>query len=114
VTAETAVLLPALAMLLVLLLSTARVVGDQLAAQDAARVAARAAARGESAGAVEQLARQVAPPGASIAVAGPADLVRVRVALEVRPFGGALAWLPAITVTGSAVAAREPAPPGLP
>ncbi len=108
VTAETAVLLPALSLLVVLLLWTARVAADQLGAQDAARVAARAAARGETAAEIERLARSVAPPGSRVVVTGPADLVRVRVMVDVRPVGGPLGWLPSITVTGAAVAAGEP------
>ena len=111
VTAETAVLLPALSLLLVLLLSTVRVVADQLGAQDAARIAARAAARGESAAEVDRLARQVAPPGSRVDVGGEAGLVRVEVVVAVRPLGGSFGWLPEVTVTGTAVAAREVAPP---
>jgi len=109
VTAETAVLLPALALLLVFLLSVARAATTQLNAQDAARLAARAAARGESSAEVERLAGQVAPGGSVVTVRRLDGLLRVEVTAQVRPLGASLAWLPTINVAGSAVAAVEPA-----
>lgn len=107
VTAETAVVLPALVLVLALLVSGARAVSAQLACQDAARVAARAAARGEPAAEVARLARAVAPRGAAVAVDRDAGLVRVRVTARIAPFGAAAA-LPDVTVVGRAVAADEP------
>jgi hypothetical protein len=77
---------------------------------DAAREAVRAVARGDADGAA--LGRRVAPPGATVTVeeaepAAAADGARVRaiVRAPVRPLGP---WLPAPTVTATAVAAREP------
>ena len=110
VTAETAVLLPGLALVFVFLLFGARAAADQLAAQDAALIAARAAARGESSGEIERLARQVAPQDSSIAITRENDLIRVQVTVLVHPPGPAAVSLPAVTVTGSAVAAPEPSP----
>ena len=109
VTAETAVLLPELALLLAFLLSVARAATSQLNAQDAARLAARAAARGESSAEVERLAGEVAPRGAVVTVRRLDGLLRVEVTAQVRPLGAGLSWLPAINVGGSAVAAVEPA-----
>ena len=68
VTAETAVVLPALAVLLVLCLWSVSVVGQQLRCIDAARVAARALARGESEAAARAAARDAAPTGATVSV----------------------------------------------
>jgi len=108
VTAETAVLLPALALLLVFLLSVARAATTQLDVQDAARLAARAAARGESSAEVQRLAGQVAPSGSVVTVQRLGGLLRVEVTAQVPPLGAGVTWLPAIDVTGSAVAAVEP------
>ena len=108
VTAETAVVLPALVLVFALLVSGTRAVAAQLACQDAARVGARAAARGEPIGEVTRLARAVAPRGAAVGVEQVAGLVRVRVAARVHPFGPASA-LPEVTVVGRAVAMDESA-----
>jgi hypothetical protein len=69
---------------------------------DAAREGALAAARG---GAAEAAARRVGPPGAGVDVAVGTELVTVVVRAPVRLLGS---HLPAITVQGTAVAAREP------
>ena len=120
VTAETAVVLPTLVVVLALLVGGVHTLGAQLACQDAARVAARAAARGESAAEVARLAQSVAPAGAQVRVAGESGLVRVAVTATVRFPGPVLSRLPAFVVVGRAVAADEtsgqaagdvPAPP---
>jgi Flp pilus assembly protein TadG len=107
VTAETAVVLPALVVVLALLVGGVHALGAQLACQDAARVAARAAARGEPTAEVARLARAVAPQGARVSVAGEAGLVRVGVTATVRLPGPVLSRLPAFVVVGRAVAADE-------
>jgi hypothetical protein len=93
-TAELAVSLPALVLLLLVGLSALMVVRDQIACVDLAREGARAAARGEP----------LPDPGAAtITMATDGDLVQVTVRL--RRFGGRL---PGTDVTATAVAAVEP------
>jgi hypothetical protein len=111
VTAETAVVLPALVVVLALLVGGVHTMGAQLACQDAARVAARAAARGEPPAEVARLARSVAPQGARVSVAGGAGLIRVGVTATVRFPGPVLSRLPAFVVVGRAVAADETSGP---
>jgi hypothetical protein len=101
-TAEVAVGLPAL---MVLLFAALTVVGGAVVqgqCVDAAREGALAASRGEPG---EAAAARVAPPGADVTVATEAETVTVVVRAEVRILGG---HLPAITVRSKAVAAREP------
>ena len=107
ITAETAVVLPVLVLVLVALLGVAHAVGVQLAAEDAARVGARAAARGESQGEVERLTRSVAPAGSAVTVSRSGGLVRVDVVVQVVPFGAAARLVPELTVDAQAVAADE-------
>jgi Flp pilus assembly protein TadG len=99
-TAELAVALPVLVVLLVAALTAVSAVTTQMRCVDAAREAVRAAARGDAAGAT--LGRNVAPQGATVTVEGP---VGTDAGGTVRPLGR---WLPAPTVTATAVAAREP------
>jgi Flp pilus assembly protein TadG len=110
VTAELAVALPVLVLLLVAALTAVSAVTTQMRCVDAAREAVRAAARGESDGAA--LGRRVAPPGATVTVQGGdpgstagTGTVSAIVSAPVRPLGR---WLPAPTVTARAVAASEP------
>lgn len=109
VTAEFALLLPAVVVLLALALGAVRVVVTQVQCVDAARAAARAAARGESLDVVERVARAAGPAGARVRVedgslvAGAAT-VRVEVSVRQRlagPVGGA------VLARGSATAAVE-------
>lgn len=105
VTAETAVVLPVLLLVLVCAVAAVTVVGAQLRCVDAAREGARAAARGESDAVVAELAGEVAPDGAVTAVQRLGDRVRVTVRAEVAPLGP----LPLRTrVSAEAVAAVEP------
>ena len=96
-TAELAVSLPALVLLLVVGLAALGAVRTQIACVDAAREAARAAARGEPA--AERIA------GASVMVTLDGDLVRATVVVHWKPFGGGL---PGLDVTATSVAAMEP------
>ena len=105
VTAETAVVLPVLLLVLVAAVAAVTVVGAQLRCVDAAREGARAASRGESASAVTGWAGRAAPDGARITVAAKGDEVRVRVTGEVAPLGP-LPWR--VTVAADAVARWEP------
>ncbi len=106
-TAETAVVLPVLLVVLAMGVWVLAAVGAQLRCTDAAGVAARAAARGDDAAAVRQAGLAVAPGGADLQIATAVDTVQVVVRVKMRPFGGALAVLPALEVSGRAVAARE-------
>ncbi|MEZ0165514.1 TadE family type IV pilus minor pilin [Kineococcus sp. LSe6-4] len=73
VTAEFALLLPAVVVLLALALGAVRVAVAQVQCVDAARAAARAAARGEPAEVVLRVARAAAPEGAGVRVGAAAE-----------------------------------------
>ena len=107
-TAETAVLLPVLVVVLVVALWVLACVAAQLRCVDAARAAARAAARGDAPAAVRDVGERLAPDGAQVVVQPGGDTVEVRVSSLVRPFGAVLRLLPAVPVSGRAVAAVEP------
>lgn len=79
VTAEAAMVVPALVLLTGLLLWGLAAVGAQIMCVDAARAGARAAARSEAPGDVLRVARAAAPPGAAVRLSHPAGMVRVRV-----------------------------------
>lgn len=83
-TAELAIVIPALVAVLALCLTGLGLAIDQMRCVDAARIAARAAARGEPPEVVEQIARHVAPPEASVAVDVGAETVAVTVAAPAR------------------------------
>ncbi|MFF7990426.1 TadE family type IV pilus minor pilin [Kitasatospora xanthocidica] len=104
VTAETAVVLPALVLLAAVLIWGVLAAAAQIRCVDAARVGARAAARGE-ADAVD-LARAAAPAGARVRVALAADTVRVDVDAPCAA-PGRLGGLVSVRVGAAAVAARE-------
>ncbi len=107
VTAEAAMVLPVLLIVLAMALWVLAAVSAQLRCTDAAGVGARAAARGDAPAAVVAAARTVAPAGASVQVQPEQRVVQVVVRVEVRPLGGALRALPGFQVSGRAVAARE-------
>ena len=109
VTAETAVVLPVLLLVLAAAVATVTVVGAQLRCVDAAREGARAAARGEASAVVLSIAHRAAPEGAFTEVSSGADDVRVRVSVRV----AALGLIPLrVRVSADAVAAREPGETG--
>ncbi|HEY2673906.1 MAG TPA: TadE family type IV pilus minor pilin [Rugosimonospora sp.] len=101
-TAELAVALPALVLLLLFALGAVDAVLARMQCVDAARDAALDAARGGD-GAATGRAR--APHGAAVSVVTDGETVRVRVRLDVRPLG---AHLPGVTVSATAVADIEP------
>ena len=105
-TAELAVGLPALVVLLLAALTAVSAVMTQLECVDAAREAVRAEARGEAGVAA---GRRVAPDGAQISVRTEGDTVRARVSSRVRPLGP---YLPSVEVRATAVAEREPGAEG--
>ena len=96
-TAELAVCLPALVLLLAAGLAALGAIRTQIECVDAAREAARAAARGERA--VSRV------DGAGVAIATDGDLVRATVRVHYTPFGGGL---PGFDITSTSVAAMEP------
>lgn len=99
VTAEAAVVLPTLIVVMALLVGVVVAVGDQLRCVDAARSGARMAARGEPEARVRDAASQVAPAGAEVAVVTAGGEVDVTVRLAVRPTH----WLPALHLSAHAV-----------
>jgi Flp pilus assembly protein TadG len=105
VTAETAVVLPVLLLVLAGAVAAVVVVGAQLRCVDAAREGARAAARGDEAATVTAVVRGAAPDGAAVTATREGETVRVRVVAEVAPLGP----LPLrVEVSAEAVARLEP------
>ncbi|MGR8009196.1 TadE family type IV pilus minor pilin [Streptomyces hypolithicus] len=79
VTAEAAVVVPALVLLTLALVWALLAMSAQIQCVDAARAGARAAARQETEGASVAAARQTAPRGAQVTIGREGDLVRVAV-----------------------------------
>ena len=104
VTAELAACLPVLVLLLAVAVSVVSVGDQRVRATDAAREAARAAARGVDTADALALARQAAP-GADVAVTVSGGQVVATAIIRTRL---PLPFLPQVTVTERAVAAREP------
>ena len=106
-TAEAAVAVVSLVVVLTLLLQVVVVLAGQLRAGDAARLAARSLARGDGLDAATALARR-ALPGAEVRTSVDDGLVVVSVGAEVS--------LPALRTTHRVVAraVAEPEPAGLP
>ena len=109
VTAEAAVVLPVLLVVLAAALWVLASVSAQLGCVDAARAGARAAARGDDPAQVRTVSLALAPAGARVEVTSGPETVTVRVAAEVRPFGPALHRLPATRVSSRAIAHVEAA-----
>ncbi|WP_344934449.1 TadE family type IV pilus minor pilin [Sphaerisporangium flaviroseum] len=106
VTAEIAVGLPSLTLVLGAALWGVAAVSAQLQCVDAARSGARAAARGELLEAVREAASRAAPIGSAVSVARDSKLSRVTVSASIRPD-----WMiavPAVAVSASAISATEP------
>ena len=106
VTAEFAVVLPAIVLVLALSLGALGLALDQIRCVDAARAGARAASRGDSYGAVIGVTRRAAPSGALVSMTTSGAYVRISVVSRPRVAGGLLpAWLRA---SSAASAVREP------
>ena len=105
VTAETAVVLPVLLLVLAAAVAAVTVVGAQLRCVDAAREGARAAARGEDVAVVRALVVDAAQAGAEVGVSVGHEEVRVVVAARVAPLGPVPFSVP---VSAEAVALVEP------
>jgi Flp pilus assembly protein TadG len=110
VTAETAVVLPVLVLVLIGAVAALTVVGAQLRCVDAAREGARAAARGEDIAAVMAVVARGAPGGAATTVSVDGDEVTVTVSAEVAPLGSVSLG---VEVSARAVAEREPGAAGV-
>lgn len=112
VTAEFAVALPAVLLLLALLLGGAAGGVTQLRLEEAAHAGARALARGEDPGAVESIVRTLAGTSATTSVAADGEWLSVTVADRVGgPLGATVPW----TLTAKATTRSEtPAAHGSP
>jgi hypothetical protein len=109
VTAEFAVVLPAVVLVLALSLGAMGLALDQVRCVDAARAGARAASRGDSYGAVMLVTRRAAPPRAVVSTSASGDLVQVSVVSRPRLAGSLLpGWLRASSTASSALEPPEP------
>ena len=104
-TAEFAVALPGVVLVLGLVIAVSQVSLAQLRCVDAARAAAREAARGETSAAVQAAAAGIAPSGARISVGRSASAVSVTIAATV-PLTG---LGPSVAVVARASARSEAA-----
>ena len=105
-TAEFAVVLPAIVLVLALSLGALGLAWDQIRCVDAARAGARAASRGDSGEAVILVAGRAAPSGAEVSIGEARGLVRVSVVSRPRVAATLLpTWLRA---SSTAFAALEP------
>jgi len=105
VTAELAVAIPSVVLVLAFCLVAVNAAVDQIRCVDAARVASRAAARGDDATRVRALAAEAAPAGASVQVVGAGGQVRVTVSARTGGWGALPGW----ELTASAVTPVESA-----
>lgn len=103
VTAEAAVVLPTLVLLLALAISVVTAVGAQLKLVDAAREAARMAARGEDAATVQRVGEQAGPSGTAVDVVQTGRTIEVTTRVRTRPLG----LLPSLHLTARAVTETE-------
>ncbi|GAA3731254.1 TadE family type IV pilus minor pilin [Salinactinospora qingdaonensis] len=105
VTAELAVALPSLALLLATALAAITAAAVQLECVDAARAGARALARGDDTASVRSRTASIAPAGAAIDIGAATGLARVRVSAPVSL--GPLIGSP-LRVSGRASVPMEP------
>ncbi|WP_404391321.1 TadE family type IV pilus minor pilin [Humibacillus xanthopallidus] len=104
VTAELAVAIPAVVLVLALCLAGVTAGIDQIRCVDAARIAARSAARGDTPGAVREVALEAAPSGSTVVVVADGSLVTVTVEARSGGWGGVL---PSWELSAQATAPRE-------
>jgi hypothetical protein len=109
VTAETAVLLPSLVLLVLVAVWTVSLLASQVRVVEAAHTAARGLARGEAAGEVQRRVRDVLGPQARTEIRrGERVVATVRLYRRV-PLPGPLArLLPGVTLEADATAVPEP------
>lgn len=108
VTAEAAVSLLAMVIVLLGALWVITLLTFQARCLDAARDTARAAARGESVAVSRAEGLRSAPPGARIGVATANGLVTAVVSVDAKPPWPGLSRMPGIPLEGRAVVAPEP------
>ena len=104
-TAETAVALPALVLVLAVCAWALSLGANALRLADSARAAARVAARGEPDSTVADTARRAAGGDVTVTTTREGDLLTVRVSARAGP---PLPVLPAVTITRAATARVEP------
>ncbi|EMY34522.1 hypothetical protein D477_008938 [Arthrobacter crystallopoietes BAB-32] len=105
VTAETAIVLPAVVAVLAMLLAGATAGSTQLQLEKAAQTAARQLARGETGAEAAMAVRRIAGSRAALASGNQGGWVTVRVSAAVPgPWAGAAGW----TLTAEASAPAEP------
>lgn len=111
VTAEFAVVLPAVVFVLALSLGAMGLALDQIRCVDAARAGARAASRGDSRGAVIHVASRAAPASALVSVGRSGDLVSVSVVSGPRVAANLLPpWLRASATASAPLESTDPRP----
>jgi hypothetical protein len=108
VTAETAIVLPVLVVLLLVGLWVVGVVVANIRCVDAARDVARAVARGEPGDVAQRIGERSAPPGAVIGISRDGTDVRVVVEADVKLDWVLLSKLPSVEVRGQAAVQIEP------
>lgn len=109
VTAEFAVVLPAVVFVLALSLGALGLALDQIRCVDAARAGARAASRGDSPGAVILVASRAAPSRAVVTLGTSGDLVSVSVVSPPRVGTSLLpAWVRASSTASAALESSGP------
>ncbi len=109
VSAELAVALPAVILVLLMSLGALMVGIDQVRCTDAARVGSRAAARGDTDAVVRENALRTAPSGSTVSIGAADGLVRVTVNTPVR---GPFSWVAGTgTLHSTGVAQQEAATP---
>jgi TadE-like protein len=104
VTAEMAMALPVLVLVMWAAMWFVSLLGAQARCAEAARAAARAGARGDDPGAA---ARQLLPTGADVHVSRNGGWLEVDVSGSRPPPGPLAGWLPGVSVRGRSVAAIE-------
>lgn len=103
-TAELAMAIPAMLLVLAMALTGLSLAADQVRCVDAARAAARAASRGDDPATVRQVAEDLTPSGTNVAVSSGPDTVMVTVTAPRR-----MSMLPGLPqASATAQAALEP------
>lgn len=106
VTAELAVAIPTVVIVLAVCLGGISVGIDQIRCVDAARLAARALARGDADSTAREMARRAAPTGAAVILVGGGSQVRVTVSVH----RGVAGLVHGFDVAATSVAEREYVP----
>ena len=110
VTAEFAVALPTVLLLLALLLAGSAAGITQLRLEEAARAGARALARGDGHAAVDGIVRRLAGDAASVVIAEDGEWINVTVsARAVGPLGSLIPWWLSATASARGEAPQSPA-----